>query len=342
MFLFTIDFLKNGVILTPLFFIIYIVVKRRLKIASEIVINPKLEDTCIPEVIYFESMSIEDKLKKLVNELRKIERCITTPEKMLNVSYKCLNEIQLLKIRICKTYQIEQVELNNAISWLEKSTTSRGKYKPVARDDEKIESHDINTMERVIKRLITKKTSDDVLRASTENSEDIVENVAEVDDSKMDETDGESDNVTSRIPAEAIETETIKIPGVNLEKILEVRQTFDRLLPVAQTWSLKLFDDMLETVKMVYVTFMVIRRSIFSQDSWKNTINPALSKLSKKLILIQTRVDDNDGVTSIDLSLFPTVLSSSSPPVSEGPTGYFARFTAAVKQMAVRLLGIRA
>jgi len=284
-------------------------------------------------------MSIEDKLKKLVNELRKIERCVTTPEKTLNVSHECLTKIQVLKIKVCKTYQVEQIELDNAISWLEKSTATRGKYEPIARDEEKIESHDINTVKRVIKRLIKKKESKDVSR---ENSADIVENIAEVD-TKIYETDEVSDDITSQTSAEATETETIKIPDVNLEKILEFRQTFDRFLPTVKTWSLKLFDDLLETVKMVYVTFMVIRRSIFNQDSWKNTINPALSKLSKKLIFIQTRINDSDGVTSIDLSLFPTILNySSSPQVSPGPEGYFSRFTEAVKQMAVRLLGNRA
>jgi len=337
MFLFTIDFLKNGVILTPLFFIIYIAMKRKLKIASKNMTNAKLEETCIPEVIDFENMSIEDKLKKLVNELRKIDTYITIPEKTLNVLNKCMKDIQQLRLKICKTYHVEQVELGNAISWLEKSIVTRGKYKPVAREEDKIESRDINDLKRVIKRLMKKKGSDCVTRDAAENLADIiVDSIAEDDDTDV------SDNVTSQNPAaEAIKTETIKIPNVNLEKILEVRHTVDRFLPIVKTCSLKVFDDMLETMKMVYVTFMVIRRSVFSQDSWKNTINPALSKLSKKLIFIQTRVDDNDGLTSIDLSLFPTVMCPSCPQEPGGSMGYFARFTSAVKQRAVRLLGIR-
>ncbi|KAL5240484.1 hypothetical protein ACI65C_007894 [Semiaphis heraclei] len=314
--------------------------KRKLQIASKNIKNAKLEETCIPEVIDFENMSIEDKLRKLVKELRKTETYIKTPEKTLNVLHKCLTDIQQLRLKICKTYHVEQVELGNAISWLEKSMVTRGKYKPVARKEDKIENRDINDLKRVIKRLMKKKASDCVSRDAAEDSADIViaDNIAEDDD---DDTDA-SDNVTSQNPAaEAIETETTKIPDMNLEKILEIRHTVDRFLPVVKTWSLKLFGEMLETFKMVYVTFMVTRRSIFSQDSWKNTINPALSKLSKKLIYIQTRVDDNDGLTSIDLSLLPTVLCPSCPQEPGGSMGYFARFTAAVKQMAVRLLGTR-
>jgi len=280
-------------------------------------------------------MSTDDKLKKLVNELRKIEKCLT-PEKTLNVSHKCLTEIRRVMLKICKTYQFEQVELGNAISWLEKSKETRGKYKPVAREEDKIEGHDIDDVKRVIKRLVTKKgLVGDVSTDAAENSAD-VDDVAEVENRY--ET-GVSDNVTSRNPSEAIGGETIKIPNVNLEKILEVGHMFDRLLPVVKTWSLKLLDDMLATIKMVYVTLMVVGRSIFNQDSWTNTINPAGSKLSKKLIFIQTSVDDHGGVTSIDLSLFPTLLGS--PQVHRGPTGYFAGFTAAVKRMARRLLGIR-
>ncbi|KAL4141704.1 hypothetical protein QTP88_004293 [Uroleucon formosanum] len=281
-------------------------------------------------------MSTDDKLKKLVSELRKIEKCLT-PEKTLNVSHKCLTEIQQVKLKICKAYQFEQVKLGNAISWLEKSVETRGKYKPVTREEDKIESHDIDDVKRVIiKRLVTKKGPGDVSTDVAENSADVVDVVAEVENRY--ET-GVSDNVASQNPSGAIGGETTKIPDVNLEKILEVRHMFDRWLPVAKTWSMKLFDDMLATIKMVYVTLMVVRCSIFNQDSWTNTINPAGSKLVEKLIFIQTSVDDDGGVTSIDLSLFPTVLGS--PQVLQGPTGYFARFTAAVKRMAGRLLGIR-
>ncbi|XP_003242423.1 uncharacterized protein LOC100575759 [Acyrthosiphon pisum] len=338
MFLFTIDFLKNAVVFIPLSFIIYIVVKRNLKIASQNVISIESEESCIPEILYFESMSTEDKLKKIDNELRKIEKYLT-PEKVLNVSHKCLTEIQLLKLKICKSYQFEQVELDNAISWLEKPAETRGKYRTVAREEDKIESHEIDDVKRVIKRLIAKRASDGVsMIDAAENSAD-TDDVAEVENKY--ETDG--DNVTPQnSSSEAIERETVKIPDVNLEKILEVRNMFDRLLPIAKTWSLKLFDDMLATIKMVYVTLMLIRRSIFNQNSWTNTINPAASKLSKKLIFIQTNVNDDDGVTSIDVSLLPTLLGSSLPQVQRaGPTGYFARFTAAAKRMAGRLFGIQ-
>jgi len=335
MFLFTIDFLKNCAVLIPLCFIIFIVVKRNLKIASENVIKTESEETCVPEVIYFESMSTEDKLKKLVNELRKIEKCLK-PEKTLNVSHECLTEIQLVRLKICKAYQFEQVELGNAISWLEKSTETRGKYKPVVREEEKIESHDVDDVKRVIKRLMAKKASDDAVSAV-----DAAENPADIDGGAEVENETDDSVVASQSPSGAIERETIKMPDVNLEKIFEVRRMFDRLLPVAKTWSLKLFDDMMATVKMVYVTLMVIRRSIFNQDSWTNTINPAASRLSKKLISIQTSVNYDDGVTSVDLSLLPTVLGSSPPQVPHGPKGYFARFIAAAKRMAGRLLSIR-
>lgn len=339
MFLFTIDFLKNGVILIPLSFIIFIVVKRNLKIASENVVKTESEETCIPEVIYFESMSTDDKLKKLVSELRKIEKYLT-PEKTLNVSHKFLTEIQQVKLKICKAYQFELVRLGNAISWLEKSVETRGKYKPVTREEDKIVSYDIDDVKRVInviiKRLVTKKGPGDVSTDAAENSADVDDVVAEVENRYETSV---SDNVTSQGPSGAIGGETIKIPDVNLEKILEVRHMFDRWLPVAKTWAMKLFDDMLATIKMVYVTLMVVRCSIFNHDNWTNTINPAGSKLSEKLIFIQTSVDDDGGVTSIDLSLFPTVLGS--PQERQGPTGYFARFTAAVKRMAGRLLGIR-
>jgi len=70
-----------------------------------------------------------------------------------------LTKIQQLRHKLNKTYQIEQIELNNAISWLEKSTTTRGKYCPVSRDENKIEGHDINDVKEVIQRLITHKLS---------------------------------------------------------------------------------------------------------------------------------------------------------------------------------------
>jgi len=329
MFLFTIDFLKNAVVLIPLSFIIFIVVKRNINIASQNVISTESEESCIPDVKYFESMSTEDKLKKLDSELRKIEKCLTA-EKTLNVSHKCLTEIQLLKLKICKAYQFEQVELGAAISWLEKPKETRGKYRPVARVEDKIESQEIDDLKRVIKRLIAKKSSDGV------STIDAAENSADIGDA------AEVANISDET-GEAIEREKMKIPDVNLERILEVRHMFDRLLPIAKTWSLKLCDDMMATVKMAYVAFMLVRRTIFNQDSWTNTINPAASKLSEKLIFIQTSVNDNDGVTSIDLRLLPTLLRGSSPPQVEraGPTGYFARFSAAARRMAGRLFGIR-
>lgn len=300
MFLFTIDFYKNGLILAPFLFIIFIVVKRKLKIEPNNVIKIESEETCIPEVIYFESMPLEDKLKKLINELYKIKKFIPL-EETLNSLQKCLTETQHLKHKINKTYQVEQVELNNAILWLEKSTTTRGKYKPVPRDEHKLENNEINDVKEEIKRLITKKASKNVLRDTAANSADI-NNSADGDDNESNMTD--TDSITPQI-SKAIETEIIKIPDIKLENLLEIRHMFNRFLPVIKMWSLKLFDDMSEMIKMVYVILMVIYCSIFNQDNWKNTINPTVSRLPKKLISIQTKVDNNDGVASINLELFP-------------------------------------
>ncbi|XP_025207214.1 uncharacterized protein PFB0765w-like [Melanaphis sacchari] len=301
MFLFTMDFYKNGLILVPFLFIIFIVVKRNLMKEPEHVIKIESDESCIPEVIYFENMSVEDKLKKLVNELYKIKKCIPL-EETLDGLHKCLTEIQQLKHKINKTYQIEQAELNNAILWLEKSTTTRGKYTPIPRDEQKIENHDINNIKEEIRRLITNKSSINVLRDTAVNSADINNSTEADNGSNM--TD--KDNITSQI-SNAIETDIIKMPNIKLENIIEVRHMFNRYSPVIKIWSLKLFNDMLEMIKMWYVTLMVIRYSIFNQDNWKNTINPTISRLPKKLISIHTEIDNKDGVASINLELFPKI-----------------------------------
>ncbi|CAH1726304.1 uncharacterized protein LOC114129996 [Aphis gossypii] len=303
MFLLTIPFYKNVLILAPFLFIIFIVMKRNLNIEPENVIKVESEETCTPEVIYFESMSFEEKLKKLVNELYKIKKCIPL-EETLNGLHKCLMEIQQLNHKLNKTYHIEQVELNNAILWLEKSTSTRGKYKPIPDyDEQKIQNYDINEVKEEIKRLITKKESKNELIDAAVNTADI-NNSADIDnESSM--TD--KDNNTSQT-SKAIETEIIQIPDVKLENILEnCRHTYDRFLPLIKIWSQKLRNEMLDVIKMVYVTLMVIRHSIFNQDNWKNTINPTVSKLPKKLISIQTKVDNKDGVASINLELFPKI-----------------------------------
>jgi len=302
MFLLTIPFYKNVLILAPFLCIIFIVMKRNLKIEPENVIKIESEETCIPEVIYFESMSFEEKLKKLVNELYKIKKCIPL-EETLNSLHKCLIEIQQLNHKINKTYHIEQVELNNAILWLEKSTSTRSKYKPVYHDEQKIQNYDINEVKEKIKRLITKKESKSVLKDIAVNSADINKSADIDNESSM--TD--KDNNISQI-SKAIETEIIQIPDVKLENILEIcRNTLNRFLPVIKIWSLKLHNEMLDVIKIIYVTLMVIRHSIFNQDNWKNTINPTVSRLPKKLISIQTKVDNKDGETYINLELFPRI-----------------------------------
>lgn len=303
MFLFTIDLSKNALSITLFLFIIFIIflmVKQDLTIEPEKVIKVESEETCIPEVKFFESMSSEEKLKKLDNKLYNIGKFIPT-EKTLSDLHKCLTEIQQLKHIVNKMYQNGQGELNNAIAWLEKPTTTRGLYKPVPRNEAKINSEDINDLKEIIKRLFTKKSS---------KSEVIADDTA-VDNSniavEVDNETGASDkneNIKSQTP-NVIETEIIKIPDLKLENIVDVGLAFNKFLPTVKKWSLKLLNDMLEAIKMTYVICMVVRSSIFNQENWENTLNPAVSRLSKKLIFIQTNVNNKDGVTSIDLELFP-------------------------------------
>lgn len=59
---------------------------------------------------------------------------------------------------------------------------------------------------------------------------------------------------------------------------------------------------MLETIKMVYLRD-IYGYSLF-QDNWKNTIKLTVSKLLKKSIFVQIKVNNEDSETSIDLLLF--------------------------------------
>ncbi|KAF0715053.1 Uncharacterized protein FWK35_00024679 [Aphis craccivora] len=61
----------------------------------------------------------------------------------------------------------------------------------------------------------------------------------------------------------------------NEKNILEIRHTFNQFLPLKKIWFLKLHNEMLVMIKMVYVTLMVIRHSIFNQDNdWKKHNKP--------------------------------------------------------------------
>jgi len=302
MFLEIINFLQNALVVTSFILIITLMVRQDLKDEQR-----ELQETAIEteepkpitEVVYYEYMSPNEKFKKIVFELNKIEKLLPLEQKLIDFQ-ECLTQVQQFKSKIDHMYKFENEQLINAIKWLEKPLGKRGMYEPLPYDKDKFESHNINDVEKAI-RLTTMQTTNKSLEdvnPLTVHNKSIVTNM---EDHVSDVNNLES---VSEIP-KSYKIEILNIPDINLENILETRKIiFNKLWPLGKFWYHKLFNDLMESTKIWYVVCMIIHRSIFNPKNVENIIN-TLSKFLNKLIIVQTEVNKEDDITTITLNILP-------------------------------------
>lgn len=287
-----VDFLQNVSIIAVFFFIIALMVRQDLKDENdeEQVTDPNLKMAkSITEVTHFENMSTNAKFKQIINELHKIDSQLLPCEQKLNAFFKCLTQVQKLQWKFEKMYKNERAQYNNAIAWLEKPLVMRGKYKPVPYDGDRFESNDIKGIKEAIRFITT----------------DVSKNVTE----DMNKTKAEIDNVsdgknTPEIP-KSTKTDIFEIPKIKLENILETRNiVFQQFWPFGKFWIRELLNNLFESSKIWYMVCMIIHRSIFNSKNPDKTVN-SISEIFQKLIIIQTKINQKNDVTTITMNIFP-------------------------------------
>lgn len=289
-----IDILKSALILALIYFIIGVVIKQDLKKTEQLKDIEEVEKNT--EVVYFPNMSQREKYKMLNIGLKKIEKCLPCEQK-LNDFFKCLIEVRKLKQNIDRMYENEQIQLDNAISWLEKPMNTRGKYKPVSYDENDIDNLSTKGIEETL-RLITSQAYD---CTSGYN------NVGDVIQIPKSESFG-----------------NFNIPLIKLDTALKVEQFVRRNLPVAKAWTRKLFHYLFESLKIWYVLVRLILKTIFKISNLKEVLS-IVSKYTKNFLHIQTTVDRTNDATTVDVELLPEENA-------EIPTGgFFSRLIAKLK-----------
>lgn len=287
-----VNFLQICLIIGALAFIINLMIRRDLKDKT----NESNEETGsedtepTTEVVYFESMSPEKKLKKIIEEFNKIEKLIT-PGQELNDFHKCLTEVRQLKCKVFKVYDNGCIQFNNAIWWLEKPLVSRGKYKAVPYNEDGTISLDINNVEEAV-RLIT----------ATESSNNILKDAGSVDDYSTD--DNESSLKSEKSVSENASKFKFGIPEIKLQQLLEARHTINSFRPLVEFWFFEFFYYVLQSIKIWYVVLIIVHRSMFNLNNLENVID-SVSNWLKELIIIHTNVNKKDDVTTVTLNIFP-------------------------------------
>lgn len=294
-------FLQNAIAIALFLFIIALMVRQDLKDEeNKTSINRKAESEQIKpvtEIVYFESMSPKEKFKKITNELHKIDKLLPN-EQQLNNFHDCLIQVQNLQRKLNNVYQIEHLEFSNAIKWLEKPLVSRGKYKPLFHEENQFERHNIKDVVENIQLKTTWVPKSHM--KSVINFEDII-SVTDVD------ANGKKADVTET--PKSSKTDMFKLPDVKLENVFEVRNMMvDKFWPQGKSWSRKLLNDFVESIKVWYVMCMVIRFSVFSSTNIENTLTN-VSKLLKKLVIVQIAVSEKNNTTTITLIIFPLLVT---------------------------------
>lgn len=287
-----VDFLQNFSIVAVFFFIIALMVRQDLKDENgeEQVAELKSEvANSITEVTHFENMSTNAKFKQIINELYKIDSQLLPCEQNMYAFYKCLTQVQKLQWKFEKMYKNEQMQYSNAIAWLDKPLVMRGKYKEVPYDGNGFESNNIKGIKEAIRSITTdlsKNVTDDMNKTKTKiDNESDVKNVPEI--------------------PKSTKTDIFEIPKIKLENMLKARNmAFQQFWPLGKFWTRELFNNLLESSKIWYVVCMIIHRSIFNSKNPDKTVNN-ISEIFQKLIIIQTKINQKDNVTTITMNIFP-------------------------------------
>jgi len=280
------DFSQNVLIVTVFVFVIILMVRRDMKDENKprVVEIDSEETKSVREVVYFESMYVDEKFKQIAVELEKIDKLIPCENK-LNDLHTALIDVQKLQRTFDKTYEIEQVELDNAASWLQKPVFTRGKYKPTPYDADEIGSISIRDVDKTVRKMTTDEPSDS--------------------DSDVNDVDGKPDTKSVDISSKVL----FEIPNVRLENVLDVANFMNRLWLLADVWSRILFHNLLESVKIWFVVFMTVRRSMFTVKIFEHALN-SVTIFLKTFITIQTRVIKRDDLSIITFVLFPETRES--------------------------------
>ncbi|VVC36901.1 Hypothetical protein CINCED_3A023922 [Cinara cedri] len=296
----TINDLFEIVLCIGLFCLVIWLMARRDKRDKEQTIEVILEDPApITDVIYYESMTLEDKYKKINSQLDTIGKLIPVDQELIDLQTN-LADVVRLKQKVDDVYRFEMAQFENAIAWLETPSVTRGRYKPLNRGDDdndgSDESFDMKHLMRAI-RLAAKRAIDDHVPGGDKNFTDST--VSGYDDDN-ESSDGEP--VLERVDRKAVDM--FKMPDVGLNNLLEIRRAFERILPIIKHWTQKALDDVSETIKIWYVAFMIARRSTFNRE--KLTVaRDVASEMVSRVVAFQAEINIKEDLTTMALELFP-------------------------------------
>lgn len=307
-----VNYLSQNLLIVAVFLLIIALLVRKDEMDKDNTKNHEIEPEeteTIKETLYFESMSVDEKLKRILVELRKIYKLLPHENKLNNL-HAASSELQTLQRKIDKTYQIEEVELVNAVSWLEKSLNTRGRYHPIAYDEDEAGNINVKDVKKTVQLLMTNEASDD----------DVINY----------DYDKKSNKKTKEILSKTSKKNTIrfKVPDVKLENILEIANYITQLWLLANVWSRILLDELLESLKIWFVVFMTTFRSIFSVTIFESALNTASTYLGA-FIRIRTKVDKKNDLSTVTLVVFPVSRERS----INGFYDFFLRTIAKVKSL---------
>lgn len=244
------------------------------------------ETKSVTDILYYERMSPDEKYQQLIVELDKIKKLLPC-DRRLNEFQKRFEDVKQLQCIINNTYQYEQDEFYNMISWLEMPMVTRGNYQPLPHDKYSIDDINIEDVERAIRKTYEKPIS-----------------YFEDPDCVDEDTDTKNEEIVQiQKPTKA---NILKMPDMKLQNVIQMTHFVNEFRPLVYKWSGKLYDDLMESIKIWFVVSMTIRHSVFNLKNFQNA-EIGVSAFVQKWIIVQSEVDNNVDITIITLQLAPEV-----------------------------------
>lgn len=297
-----IDFLQYATVIALFLFAIVSMVKQDFKDerrGEKPIASLESENSeSVTDVVYYESMAPNERFKKIVDELDKIDKLSAPCEQRLNGARERLRRVRNLQRDVTRAYRTERARFDGAIAWLEKPLATRGKYRPVPGGENDIPRDSLDDAKKRVRSMTTA----------------VPENVAE-DANSADEvgavlrdvvggSDGKNAETVSENP-KSPETIVPRIPEVKLESVLAAgNAVLRRFWPLGKFWSRELLNNLSESAKLWFVVFMLVRRSVLNSANAEKAMS-AVSEPLRRLIDVQTRVDGKCDRTTITLVVFP-------------------------------------
>ncbi|XP_050534976.1 uncharacterized protein LOC126901996 isoform X1 [Daktulosphaira vitifoliae] len=246
---------------------------------AEIKMEPELEEN----VIDYTDMSTKEKLKKLSEQLQKIDSLLPR-EDYLNDMQKRLIGLKRLKNKIDMFYEAERKLLVDAINWLEKPEENRGKFK-------------MNLSNRDGSNILTIEQVNETV--------ELMRIIADGHDwDEINQIFSKGFSYLLKPVAEQKEIELFTVPNIKLSDLLNKGYVVIQYWPTIKPYFGIILNELNEVAKYWYVILNLAYLTLTDQETIKKIIETQ-QKVLQKFVNINVIVDIKSDISTIVINFIP-------------------------------------